>query len=145
MNQEIKVTLDALIGKTYHKDNKKFTVKSYKQVNSLIVLLTTNGTFNFYPKEVSPFIASLKPVTNELPSAVTATKPSKKQELVIAAPVIGKTATHIKLETSLTDMIDKVLLSKDAIPQAAALCNIANTMINLEKQQVNLLKATKKL
>ena len=142
MKTETISKLDALVGKKFKKDRKEFGITSYKQVNILIVVLTNNGTFNFYEKELDEFIATLDPVVGNF-TLVAQSEPKKP---TIPAPIVyQKTETHQKLEDSLNAMIDKVMDNKEAIPQAAALCNLTNTMINLEKQQLNLLKAAKSM
>jgi hypothetical protein len=147
MTVETSIKLDNLIDNTFVKDKKKFTVKAYKQVNSLIVVLTDNGSFNFFEKEVDTFIEKLEPIEMATKSNFNLVPPPKTpKEPQPPAPILyQKTRTHQKLEDSINAMIDKVMSDKTAIPQATAICNLTNTMINLEKQQLSLIKAAKSL
>lgn len=128
--------LNELMNKTFVYKNKQITLLSYKQVNSTIVISTSKQTINFLESELNQFYKDLELVT--LPEAKSF-KPS--------AQIVDyqKTEIHTKLESALSTMIDKVLDNKEAIPQATALCNITNSMVNLEKQQINFLKATGKI
>lgn len=128
--------LNELMNKTFVYKTKQITLLSYKQVNSTIVIKTSKQTLNFLESELNQFYANLEPVT--LPE----TKPFKPSPQIVG---YQKTEIHTKLENALSTMIDKVLEDKEAIPQATALCNITNSMVNLEKQQINFLKATGKI
>lgn len=128
--------LNELMNKTFVYKNKQITLLSYKQVNSTIVISTSKQTINFLESELNQFYKDLELVT--LPEA----KSFKPSPQIVD---YQKTEIHTKLESALSTMIDKVLENKEAIPQATALCNITNSMVNLEKQQINFLKATGKI
>jgi len=144
MTQEIQNKLDALIDNKYTYRGLVFTINKYKSVSGNVVVFTTVRTFNLLVNEVDEFIDSLVPFTEK--RAVVVPQSKTVDEVTVPDMVTyQKSATHIKLEDSLKTMIDKVMVDKDAIPQATALCNIANTMVNLEKQQLNFLKTTNQL
>lgn len=147
MKIELKNKLDQLIGGSFIHLGKTITINSYKQLdNSLIILKTNIKTFNFYTTEIDSFLKGLTPVLETLPNnSLNKGDQLPSSNLIPGKIEIFKSETHIKLETSLNNMIDKVMDDKKHVPQARALCDIANTMINLEKQQINFLKSTNQL
>lgn len=131
--------LNSLLNQTFIYKKKQITLLSFKEVGVTIVIKTDGLTLNFLHNEIDQFIKNLEPVKTPLKKTV----PVVKTETSIVG--YQKTEIHIKLENALSTMIDKVLEDKEAIPQATALCNITNSMVNLEKQQINFLKATGKI
>lgn len=43
------------------------------------------------------------------------------------------------------DMLKKVSTSPNAIPQAKAVCDIANTMVNIQKNEIQLIQMVNKI
>ena len=145
MTDQIKDQLDQLINKKFNYQGKDIKITRYKNVTGLIVVFTDSLTYNFRVEEIQEFINSLRPILQndkKVTKHVEVSPPEKSPQSLVT---YSKSPTHIKLESSLSDMIDKVITDKSAIPQAVALCNIANTMVNIEKQQINFLKATNQL
>lgn len=149
MNNNI-TTLEQLKGKTFKLGQfdpsikKKYTLNDIKYNDVSTVLFTDKRTFNLLKHEIKnflnlievveakePFKANLNDEKN-LPSTNT-----QKIDLSVFEP----TETQLKTQNALTDMLDKVLAGdKDAIPQAKAVCDIANTMVNMEKSQIQLMQ-----
>ena len=139
MQNRIIPELDAVLGKTFKYKGKVITLKSYKDINGTVAVLTDKQTITKYAYEINNFVQQLEP-TDMLPSA-----PDDKGSSPAETPQsfsYQKSPIHIKLENALSKMIDQVEASEKAIPQAKALCDITNSMVNLEKQQILMLKAT---
>ena len=135
-----KTNLENLENNKYNYRGKSFTVKSFKEVNSTIVIKTDVRTLTFLESEIPQFLNELTDYIEPKPMIF-----SKENTLPEIPFNYQKTATHQKLEESLKTMIDKVMNDKDAIPQATAICNISNSLVNLEKQQLNFLRMTKQI
>jgi len=148
MQEEIKNKLDQIIDKSFLYGGKTITVKRYIQLSTgTIVIKTDSRSFSFFKIEIEEFINDLIPVKSvKLPQSFRQIDNEAEQKLP-AVPSFNyqKSENYIKIEKSLADMIDKVITDVSTIPQATALCNIANTIINLEKQQLNFLRATKQI
>jgi hypothetical protein len=52
---------------------------------------------------------------------------------------------NIIIKDALMDMLKKVSQSQHAIPQAKAVCDIANTMVNIQKNEIQLIQMANKL
>lgn len=143
-------TLEQLKGKTFKlgqfepSNNREFKATDVKYTTTNSVLFTDKRTFNFLKSEIKNFLnlieiieakESFKANLNDnenLPSTN-----NQKIDLSVFEP----TETQLKTQKALTDMLDKVLAGdKDAIPQAKAVCDIANTMVNMEKSQIQLMQ-----
>jgi len=123
--------LNKIINNTFIYKGLEYTFLSFKMVNTTLVVKTNKRTLNFLSNEIDNFLSSLTPVVNSNKITV------KKSEGIIPENVqYQKSDIHKKLENALSDMIDKVKDNKDAIPQATAICNITNSVVNLEKQQI---------
>lgn len=55
------------------------------------------------------------------------------------------TAENALVKESLMDMLKKVSASPSAIPQAKAVCDIANTMVNIQKNEIQLIQMVNKI
>lgn len=144
MIQETKDQLEALIGNTYIYKNKTITIKSYKDINGTIAILTDKQTITKYNTEIKKFVSELKYIKSNVLEKPTSHLPVKKQNISVSYS-FQKSEIHTKLENAISDMIDKVQGNKEAIPQAKALCDLANATVNIEKQQLNFLKATNQI
>lgn len=138
--------LNELLNKQFTYKGKVITILSFKDVAGTTVIKTDGRTIALKANEIETFLSQLVEYVPKIKS-FTAENDSEIETLP-STPVnfnYEKTPIHKKLEKSLSEMIDKVVDNKKAVPQARALCDIANSMINLEKQQINFLKATKQI
>lgn len=131
-------------------DKKVYTLNNFKVLESNIVLFTDKRTFNLLKSELPNFLNSILAYT-EKPGFVAKTSegdnlPEKPNESPSFSMVnFEPTETQKKTQQALSDLIDKVLAGdKDSIPKAKAVCEIANTMVNMEKSQTELLKLATK-
>ncbi|MBU2923031.1 hypothetical protein KO504_16905 [Winogradskyella psychrotolerans] len=143
MNTEHQIQLEALVNNTYNYKGKTLNIKSFKQVSGTYVILTSGQTLTCYPSELESLIKQL--VLVESYQAVAPPSQTGKVPEVPVQFTYQKSNTHIKLENALSTVLDEVQKEEKAIPKAKALCEIANAMINVEKQQLAFLKATKQI
>lgn len=54
------------------------------------------------------------------------------------------TEENLKVKSALLDMLDKVTRNPAHIAQAKAVCDIANTMVNIQKNEISLIQMMKK-
>lgn len=55
------------------------------------------------------------------------------------------TAENAMVKATLMDMLKKVSASPSAIPQAKAVCDIANTMVNIQKNEIQMIQMVNKI
>lgn len=151
MDDNIKKQLESLVGKTFQLagweiiNKKQFNATNFKQGPSNTVIFTKERTFNLLNSEVQHFlntieiadkmVAEFKPKQHK--KMKQETLPAEKVDLNIFEP----SATQKKTQEALSNMLDKVLAGDaNAIPQAKAVCDIANTMVNMEKSQIQLMQ-----
>lgn len=143
-------TLEQLKGKIFKlgqfepSNNREFKATDVKYTTTSSVLFTDKRTFNFLKSEIRNFLNLIEIIEAKEPfkanlndnESLPSTN-NKKINLSVFEP----TETQLKTQKALTDMLDKVLAGdKDAIPQAKAVCDIANTMVNMEKSQIQLMQ-----
>ena len=143
MNQNHLDQLQTLVNNTYNYKGKTLTIKSFKEVSGTYVLLTNGQTLTCYSSELENLIRQLVLVKTSTQTQVAVTE-DKLPEVPVQF-TYQKSQTHTKLENALSAVLDEVKADEKAIPKAKALCEIANAMINVEKQQLAFLKATKQI
>lgn len=156
MDNHIKQKLDFLNGKTFKLgkwdiiNKKNFNATHYKIGPSNTLIFTKERTFNLLNSEVERFLKSIdismKMVAEFNPKQQKKIKqetlPAEKVDLNVFEP----SESQKKTQEALSDMLDKVLSGeKEAIPQAKAVCDIANAMVNMEKSQIALMQIATKI
>ena len=114
----------------------------------VVTINTDHTTFKFpaTEKELDDFLECVTVVKGKADKGVILNRAVKTDYVPAKRPEkaeISKNENHLKLETALMDMLDLVKQNKKAIPQAKAICEITTAMVNLEKQQIALYKATR--
>lgn len=156
MDNSVKQQLEALNGKTFQLGswdiiNKKyFNVTHSKIGGSNTLIFTKERTFNLLNSEVKEFLSSIE-IADKMVAELKPIKHNKRKKETLPAEkvdlnIFQPSETQKKTQDALTTMLDKVLKGDaNAIPQAKAVCDIANTMVNMEKSQIQLMQlATKK-
>ena len=147
--QTLEQQLESLIGKTIKYENKEHVIQSHKKApNQLTILVFTDRrTFNLDKEQLQDFLTELTVVDKSkevfIPDASkieTKTSESKKINLQIYEP----TDVQKEVQNSLVDMLKLVKDDPKNIPQAKAVCEIANTMVNMEKAQIELMKLARR-
>lgn len=136
MELELKNKLDNLVGKDKNFEGINIKIESYKEVNYLIVIKTDARTFNFYPSEIEvKFLNKLEEYKEvkqfELPSI------EKANEIQLATE-------NTTVKEALLEALNKVRTDESYIGQASSICNIANSLINIQKVELQLFKMQKK-
>lgn len=138
-------TLLNLLGKTVKYNGVKYKIERFKDNGHTTVIYTDRRTFNFMDAEFVEFVNALNYVNTKVstfkPSALpeTNTKPE-----TISLQLYEATDSQKKLTSTLLDMLDKVSTDSAYIAQAKSVCDIANTMVNIEKTQIDLMRLAQK-
>jgi hypothetical protein len=155
MTQSFQKELDDLKGVPFKYDNLVFTLNSWRKREGKYILETDRRTFVLFQKELKNFLYKITKVENgtswepktlpEIPlnppeDTVEDSDEEQKVDLAIYEP----TTTQKELQESLMDALKKVQENPNYIPQAKAVCDIGNTIINMEKNQIQLMNAVKR-
>jgi len=125
---------------------------------------------NFTPIDTSKLIEDEKPVKHQFkeitpeqlkrndqmentkPAAKSEEKETQVAETTVPATTMNivvagynPTEENIQVKNALMDMLKKVSTSSHAIAQAKAVCDIANTMVNIQKNEIQLIQMVNKI
>lgn len=155
MSEETAQKLEKLIGKTKMYKGKKTTFKLVKEVGQVITIKTDGRTLSFLPSELDLFFSELKDVpvpTNKHLPAVT----SENKNLPISSNANAKkgivingyepSADNIVLKSSLMDVLKELNTgaTDENMKKARSICEVANTMVNIQKAETQLINAIKR-
>ena len=144
MLAETSTKLEELIGKVKYYKDEKIKINSFKVVGKTIIVKTDGRNYTFLPSEIEVFINTLRdfPKDNFLPEVS-----SKENNLV---PTITASEENIQIKKALTDVL-KELMDKDKpikesnVLKSKAVCEIANTMVNIQKVELQMMNAIKRV
>ncbi len=154
MTTELKEQLDKLTGETFRWEGQMYQFKNHRESAGKIVIETDKRVFVNYPNELEKFLQDITLVENfstfkpNLP--VLETAPKAKNDTVATVPekidlaIYKPTDTQKRLQTALLDSLKLVMADAKHIPQAKSVCDIANTMVNIEKNQIALMNTAKR-
>jgi len=139
-------------------ERKKHNLINYKHNIDTTVIYTDIRTFNILNSELSTFLNQIqiiesneafKPKKETIMKSIESKKQlddlqSKSKEKVNLT-IFEPTEAQIRIQNALVDMLDKVQKNDKYIPQAKAVCDITNAMVNMEKSQIQLLQLASKL
>lgn len=157
-----------IVGKSYiNKDDVIFKVQGYKEFPSGSVVVTAfEKVFNLHPTEFQAFFDSLKQVDpgiiiqdkNEdsekkkfpkLPEDTILKNEieSKEKADAISADVLPEktTSQSTKMKDALMDMLKMVKTDPKHIPQAKAMVDITNSIVNIQKVELQAIEMQKRL
>ena len=138
MDNATKIQLDALVNSTVHYEKQNIIIKKYKEIAGNICVVTDARTFQFYPEEIqSKFIDKISDAKEE-GSFDPPTEIEKKT--FVALPEENTT-----IKQTLLDTLKKVKEDPSFLLQAKAICEITNTMVNVQKMEIELIKLQKDL
>ena len=149
--EPILIRMNDMTGKRFLYRDKKVTFESYELRGEIVIFLFKNGSGSFsIEKDKSRtdlFLESLKEIPDEVLTEVIQEVEKKSinsnfPERIHYEPVILR--ENRKLLTDLKDMLlsdmVKVRADKTYIPQAKQACNTANSIINLAKLEIMMLR-----
>ena len=142
MQQNTIFKLEQLIGKSKLYKNTQLIIKSFKNVGTTIVVKTSVRTFNFLPSEIEDFLNNLKDIPETKNTQLPITNNSN--EIVING--YQPTVESIELKKSLMNVlseINKGKITESKLKKAKSICDVANTIVNIQKAEIALINAVK--
>jgi hypothetical protein len=154
MNSEIKEKLDALVGKTKIYKNKEIVIKSFKEINNTIVVITNAHSHAFKNSEINLFFNDLKDPSDMNNQKLSFEPKIKESSEVAASPktneiVINGYQPSEENKTLKSSLLDVLLdlknnPSEETFQKSKEICNVANTMVNIQKAEIQLINAVKR-
>lgn len=134
MSTPITAQLEQLVNQEFSYKGNNILIQEIKKLSSGFIVIKTSGrSYNFYPDEVrSQFIDLLQPKQEK--------KELKhvKQEEVSVNVLLKQENQPVK--DALLDALRKVQQDANYVEQATALCNISNSLINIQKMELSFYK-----
>jgi hypothetical protein len=127
MDNSIKNQLEVLVGKSVRLNSNTYLIKNYKEVAGNICIITDSRTFQFYPNEIQENFLDLLDDPDKESIQKPLTLPSVSQENVTIKSTL--LATMLKLKEDPT-----------YIAQAKGICEVVNTMVNVQKTEMEMIK-----
>lgn len=154
MTDKLEQQLLNIRGEYIKYDTKTYGVINFKKMTGSIVIYTDKRTFNFLNSEIDDFLENIEVIETKQPfkaniaasafniDSSTEKLPTIKENKSLA--LYQQTDAQKQIQSSLLDMLKKVQENPKIIPQAKAVCEIANAMVNMEKTQIQLLRLSKR-
>lgn len=148
MTPELKNRLDAIVGKTFNYNGKKIMIDRYKEVNGgTNILVFAPQPMNFLPSEIDNFLNNLFDLhykqSNENTVAV-AKKDLEVQTNNNQVLFFEPTAENKIIKATLLETLQKVKDDPAYIPQSKAVCEVVNSLIDVQKNEIQMLAVINK-
>ena len=138
MDNATKIQLDSFIGATVHYEKQNIKIEKYKEVAGNICVVTNVRTFQFYPEEIqSKFLDKISDAKEE-GSFIPPTEIEKKSFVAIPEE-------NITVKNTILEMLEKIKKDPSSIDQAKAIFLGVNTLVNVQKTEIELIKLQKDL
>lgn len=145
-------TVEELIGKTIKLgeydtlDKKTYKVSKIKESASSIAIFTDLRTFNILKSNIPVFLDQIETVENNTTIYKPKTNLNKANLNKVDLTIFEPTEMQKNAENALNSVLEKVLAKEEGSKeQAESVCNVVQTMINMEKSQTQLIKLANKL
>lgn len=132
MDNSIREKLDQLVDKEFVYEGTVYKISKYKEIGGNICVVTDKRTFQFYPSEIQ------KEFLDKISLHNTADLVIKNEIPTIMLPEENKTIKELLMEA-----IKKVKDDSSYIKQAKSICDIANTMVNIQRAELDILRMEK--
>lgn len=144
MTEYLKENLDQLIGKTKVYLGKTIKISKYKTVNETIVVFTDARTYTFTHMEIDDFFKQLKDVEDKKPKNKSLPQTINTSDIVING--YQPSAENKEIKSSLMEVLKAIKTNPDeqTLKKARAVCDVANTMVNIQKAEIQLINAVKR-
>lgn len=136
MKETTTVRLNTIVGKSFNYKNEDLFFENFKELSSgKICIITHLKTFNFLESEIPMFLDELKEIKN----------PEFRENAIVSQntkALAGYTpsAENADMKATLMHLLAKVKVDPAAIPQAKAACEIVNSIVNVQKTELDMIK-----
>lgn len=138
MDNATKIQLDSFIGATVHYEKQNIKIEKYKEVAGNICVVTDLRTFQFYPGEIQEKFLDKISDAKEEGSFIPPTEIEKKS-------FVSLPEENITVKNTILEMLDKIKKDPSSIEQAKAIFLGVNTLVNVQKTEIEMIKLQKDL
>lgn len=138
MTNELENKLNEIVGKTFNYRGKNVTISKYKFINGTNVVVFLPNALNLLLHEVKGFLEELFDPTEKEKTETQILIP--KKELVLFEP----TAENKIIKSTLLETLEKVKNDSSYIAQAKTVCEIVNSMVDIQKNEIKMLSLINK-
>ena len=139
MDANISKQLDELVNQTIFFQGQNLKIEKWKLVGGNYCIVTNARTLQFYPSEIQ--LNFLDKYEDEQAADIIrkftppATSPPLKPHVAIIIPKENET-----MKETLLDIMKKVKEDPTFLAQAKVICEITNTMVNVQKTELDMIK-----
>ena len=139
MDANISKQLDELVNQTIFFQGQNLKIEKWKLVGGNYCIVTNARTLQFYPSEIQ--LNFLDKYEDEQAADIIrkftppATSPPLKPQVAILIPKENET-----MKETLLDIMKKVKEDPTFLAQAKVICEITNTMVNVQKTELDMIK-----
>ncbi len=136
MKDSINIALNKIVGLSKNYNGEDYYFERFKEISSGRICIFTHKTpLHFSELEIPEFLESLTdPISKDFKDKALMHQNTK------ALNGYTPSAENVELKSTLMEMLAKVKGTPAAIPQAKAVCEIANTMINIQKTELEMVR-----
>jgi hypothetical protein len=143
MTPELKNRLDAIVGKTFNYNGKKIIIDKYKIVNAgTNIIVFTPQPINFLPSEIDNFLNNLSEVSKiqNIPTKTIFSSEVNMNKILDFEP----SPENRIIKDTLLETLRKVKDDATYIPQAKTVCEVVNSLIDVQKNEIQMLSVINK-
>ncbi len=136
MKDTTNIALNKIVGTSVRYREEDLYIERFKEISTgKICIFTHIRVLHINEDEVEDFLSSLtEPVSKNFRDKAIVASNTK------ALNGFTPSAENVEMKATLMEMLSKVKANPTAIPQAREACNIVNTMVNLQKTEIEMIK-----
>lgn len=136
MDQKIKDKLDALVGTTVKFAGDNYHVQKWKIIGGNYCVVTDKRTLQFYPDEVQRKFLNVIASPDQV---------APKQEQVYTSNQLVIPSENSTIKESLLEVLKRVKDDPGYIDQAKGVCNVVNTLVSIQKVEIEMHKLNERM
>lgn len=136
MKDSINIALNRIVGLSKNYKGEDYYFERFKEISTGRICVYTHKTpLHFYESEITEFLESLTdPISKDFKEKALMHQNTK------ALHGYTPSAENIEIKSTLMEMLAKVKSNPVAIPQAKAVCEIANTMVKIQRTELDMVR-----
>lgn len=140
MRNDINIALNKIVGLSKNYKGQDYYFERFKEISTGKICIYTHLTpLHFYETEIEEFLNSLTdPVSKDFRDKALVSQNTRMLQ------GYSPSAENIEIKAALMETLAKVKTNPVHIPEAKAVCEIVNTMVNVQKTELEMIKIINK-
>lgn len=135
-------SLNSLVDTRIKYEGRLYDITNFKETQRNIVVFSKQRSFVLQHQELDNWLESVKILETKEFDFPSIKQPEETEK--VSLQIFEPTQAQKDVQEALLDILKKVKTDPAIIPQAKAVCEIANTMVNMEKTQIQLINLAKR-